>query len=500
MSDNSGVKRTKKTVKHWVAVFLFGAIIVVFALWGINPSQYGEASGGAAATVNDAMITLEEFRNRVEQKEQEFKIDYSQFPEAQRRQFSSEVRRRALDELIMGEVVYQAAKSRGIVVPDAEVRDYILQIPFLSENGRFLKERYRAFLSNQRMTSDEFERRVRKQLMGQKLQDLFVGAASPSAEELKRNRALTSQKVNLRFVELKNDDIGKPGFISDAEVAAYLAANKGPVEEYYKSNTIEFTNPEKVKAKHILIRVDDKRKDADAAKLAAEVQKQATPANFSALATKYSEDPGSKAKGGELGEFERGAMVPEFSDAAFSTPAGKVSQVVKSPFGYHIILVEKKTEGGTAPLAKVETEIARKLLARSKESEIMAKTKAVLEKGDRKEIDAMIAKSGLKWNETGDFDLTAAMIPKIGEGKEVVSAVMRKGKASGLVQSLVALRDGRHLIIDVTSWKEVAPKVGEEAEGASRMAAYRKSSDLIEAWAKDAESQSDIHRNPRVLQ
>ncbi|MGZ3723214.1 MAG: SurA N-terminal domain-containing protein, partial [Bdellovibrionales bacterium] len=131
----AGMKKTKKTMKHWVAVVLFAAIIVVFALWGVNPNRMGESSGGVAATVNDASISIAEYRSRVESIQQNSKMQFDQFPEAQKKMLNAELRRRALEELIMGEVVYQAAKTRGVSAPDAEVRDYILQIPFLQENG-----------------------------------------------------------------------------------------------------------------------------------------------------------------------------------------------------------------------------------------------------------------------------------------------------------------------------------------------------------------------------
>lgn len=499
-ASNASVKQAKKNVKHWVAVVLFAAIIIVFVLMGVSPDQLGGGTGGVAATVNNTAITLNEYRSRVESIEQNARMRFDQFPEAQRKALSQELRRRALEELIMGEVVYQAANSRGVLAPDAEVRDYILQIPFLQENGRFLKDRYHMFLRNMNLTSDDFERQVRKQLVGQKLQELFIGSATPTREELKRTRALSSQKVNIRYAEIKRDDLAKPAFMTDADVAAFLAANKAEVENYYKSNTIEFTKPEKVRASHILIRIDDKRKDPEAAKMAAELRKQATAKNFSQLASKNSDDPGSKAKGGELGEFERGRMVPEFEKAAFELKAGEISQPVKTPFGYHIIYVDKKIEGGTTSLENAQNEIARKLLLRNKETEIVAKTRTMLEKSDKKEVDSFLNKAGLKWNESGEFDLAAPSVPKLGESKEVVEAILKRGKSTGLVPHLIGMPGGRFVIVDVTSWKDVPEKSVAGADGMNRMVAYRKSSDLIEAWSREVEAKASVQRNPMILQ
>lgn len=497
--SSATAKKTKKTLKHWVAVALFAAIIIVFALWGVkNPSVYGEGGGGFAASVNDVPISRAEYARQVENVEQNYKGRFDQFPEAQRKAMSQELRRRALEELILGEVVYQAAQSRGVTAADGEVRDYILQIPFLNDKGHFLKDRYNAFLQNMNLTSEDFERQIRKQLVGQKMQDLFVGSAAPTREELKRNRQLTSQKVNLRYVEIKKDDLQKPAFISDGDVSAYLKSNKGEVENYYKTNIIEFTKPEKVHASHILIRIDEKRNEAQALKIAADLKKQATAKNFAKLAQQNSDDPGSKSKGGDLGEFERGRMAPEFEKAAFQLASGQISEPVKTSFGYHIIFVDKKVNGGTETLEQVQSEIARKLLLRGKESEIVAKTKTLLEKSAEKDVDAFVQKAGLKWAESGEFDLSAASIPKIGDSKEVVTAVLEHGKKTGLIPQLIYTQ-GRYFIVNIVSWKDL-PDQTPSAEGSDRMVAYKKSSDIIEAWSKEVETKAIVQRNSRVLQ
>jgi peptidyl-prolyl cis-trans isomerase D len=499
-TNRAAAKATKKTVKHWVAVAMFAAIIIVFALWGVNPSRFGADTGGVAATVNDASISLQEYRQRVENIEQNARSRFDQFPESQRKALSQELRRRALQELIMGEVIYQAAAHRGVVVPDAEVRDYILQIPFLQENGRFLRDRYQIFLQNMNMSSEDFERQIRKQLVSQKLQELFVGSAAPTREELKRNRELANQKVNIKYVEIKKDDLEKPGFVSDADVSDFLKNKTIEVEKYYKENVIEFTQPEKVHARHILIRVDEKRPDAEAAKQAAALKAQLTPKNFATLASKQSDDPGSKAKGGDLGEFQRGRMVPEFEKAAFELPVGKISDPIKTAFGYHIILVDSKSVAGQVPLEKAKPEIARKLLLRSKENEILAKTKTMVEKGDKKQIDALVQKAGLRWIESGEFDLSSQVIPKLGEAQDVVRALLKHGKNPGLVGHLISAQ-GRNFIVDLTSWKVTPDTTPNGAtEGLERMVAYRKSSDLIEAWSKEVEAKATVQTNPRILQ
>ncbi|MGE4131291.1 MAG: SurA N-terminal domain-containing protein [Bdellovibrionales bacterium] len=484
--------------KSWVAAVLFGAIILVFALFGIQPDQFGEGTGGVAAVVNGKTISIAEFRSRVESMEQNLRGSLGDLPADRRQMMEQEMRRRAMNDLIVGEIVYQSASQKGVTAADAEVRDYILDIPWLNENGRFLRDRYRAYLQNVRLTSEDFERQIRKQLVAQKMQELFVAAATPTREEIKRARQLANQKVNLKFVQIDSEDWRKPGLVPDSEARQFATQNAAEIQKYYEDHKIEYTQAESVKARHILISTREGRSDADALKLAQEVKGQLKVGNFAALAKKFSEDPGSKDKGGDLGEFGRGRMVPEFEKAAFSLPAGQISEPVKSPFGYHILWVEKKTEAETKPLETVSLDIARKLLGDKKKDENLTALRALVEKGDRAQVSSWMAKAGFKWEESGEFDLAANQVPKLGEAPIVLEAVLRQGRAGGLVKQLISSR-GQNIIVDVTSWKETADK-SPEAAGLEQMVAYRKSADLIQSWSKEIEAGASIHRNPKLIQ
>lgn len=489
-------KRQETGWKNWVAYVLFGAIIVVFALFGITPGRMGNGIGGVAAVVNDTSITLAEYRQRVEAIEQNARMRFDQFPEQQRRALTQQMRQSALRDLIQSEIMYQAAESRGVIASDAEVRDYIMQIPVLNEGGKFQRDRYRMLLQNYGLSAEDFERQIRKQIVMQKLEELFVGAATPSREELRRNRVLANQKVNLRYAEIPKVELGK--LLTEADVQSYMKDHQADIEKYYNDNKVEFSKPERVKARHILVRVSDKRSDADAQKLAAELRKQATPKNFSELATKNSDDPGSKAKGGDLGEFEAGRMVPEFEKAAFALESGQISDPVKTNFGYHIIYVEKKTPAVTEPLDKVRTDIARKLVARSKEGDVVAHLRKVAESGNKAETEALLNKSGFKFQETGEFDLSSSMIPKLGESPVIMASLLKHGKKGGLIPQLID-NQGSYVVAEVTSWKEEPDKTP-EVEGLERMVAFRKSADLRENWVEVAKSKASVEINPRLMQ
>ncbi len=495
MKPKSGSQGKTFSWRNWVAYVIFGAIILVFALFGLDKNNGGQSTGGVAAVVNHESISLAEFRQRVESKEQNMRM-MDQLPEAQRKMFAQKVRKEALDELILGELVYQAAADRGVIAADGEVREYIRQIPILQEAGQFKGDRYRMFLQQMGISAGDFERQVRKQLVTQKLQELFVGSATPSREELRRNRLLANQKVNIRYAELKESDMGK--MLTEADVKTFADNKKADIEKYYNDNKAEFTSGDVIKARHILIRETDKRKDPEAKKMAEEIAQKATPANFASLAAKSSDDDRSKTKGGDLGEFGRGSIGGAFDDAAFALKAGEISKPVKTDFGYHIIFVEKKSEAKTLTLAEATPTIARRLLVRGQGGEAAGSLKKTVEAGNKKELDTELARAGVKWQDSGEFDLSTSNVPKIGESPALMSALLKHGNKGGLVQQVVPYKEG-FLVAEILSWKE-APDKNPDVEGLERMVAFRKSSDLIETWSKAVEADATIQRNPRVLQ
>jgi peptidyl-prolyl cis-trans isomerase D len=118
---------------------------------------------------------------------------------------------------------------------------------------------------------------------------------------------------------------------------------------------------EQVKVRHILIAVPqgaDAKTDAAAKAKAEDILKQIkSGGSFADLASKNSDDPGSKVQGGELGWLDRGKTVPEFDKAAFTLPVGQTSDLIKTQFGYHILQVEDKKTAHLRPLAEVKPEI-----------------------------------------------------------------------------------------------------------------------------------------------
>ena len=132
--------------------------------------------------------------------------------------------------------------------------------------------------------------------------------------------------------------------------------------ELYKSEPEKYKEPPMVRASHILVDSKSRTKE-EALKRAEEVRKLALSGKaFGDLAKEYSDDPSARQNSGDLGFFTATQMVKPFADAAFSLDKpGAISEVVESPFGYHVILLHEKKPGGVQPFEKVKTQILNAL-------------------------------------------------------------------------------------------------------------------------------------------
>jgi foldase protein PrsA len=214
-----------------------------------------------------------------------------------------------LNQLVQGLLIDQYAKDNHIDISDADVAKKEDEIKAKYPPGQFEQ-----ILKSQNLTEDDVKKILRQQLVVEKA----VGAS------------------------LK---------VSDADVKAYLDKNHA---------TLDTTA--QVRARHILV-----ADLATANKVETELK---GGANFADEAKKYSTDPSSKDKGGELGFFGKGQMVPAFQEAAFSQPLNVVGPPVKSPFGYHIIEVEEKKPAQIATLANSSDKIKQQLTQQQEQQQI----------------------------------------------------------------------------------------------------------------------------------
>ena len=231
-----------------------------------------------------------------------------------------------LDDLVARELLVQATKENGIEVPEAELDAQVDQLR--GRTGGPVQ--FDSFLKAQNLTLEKLREQMRRGL-----------AVS---------RLVTTQ------------------------IAPGVAISPEQVSSYYAANPDEFIRPESIRASHILIQVpesagaDAKRAARDRA--AALREEALGGADFAALARENSDDKGSGAKGGDLGFFPRGSMVPPFEAAAFALEPGQISEVVESRFGYHVIRLAERRAVQPLPIEQVRGRLEQVLQQRRRQEQV----------------------------------------------------------------------------------------------------------------------------------
>jgi peptidyl-prolyl cis-trans isomerase SurA len=198
-------------------------------------------------------------------------------------------------------------------------------------------------------------------------------SVNKAVDEIKRTNGLNDGELEKmlqlegKSLEDYRDKIRKQILISKVvgfEVRKRAMVSKEEAEEYYNQHLKDYWVLEKLKLRHILFLMDDTLPEEDRRfkkkKASQALKKIRAGEDFVAVAKEFSEDI-SASTGGDLGEIERGKMVPEFEKAAFQLKEGEVSGLVETPYGLHIIKVDKIYPGETLPLNKVRLQIESQL-------------------------------------------------------------------------------------------------------------------------------------------
>lgn len=150
-----------------------------------------------------------------------------------------------------------------------------------------------------------------------------------------------------------------------------ISASEDEILNFYNENKEKFQKPESVVASHILIDTEDKAND-----IIKEINEGLA---FEDAAQKYSSCP-SKEQGGNLGEFTKGQMVPEFEEAAFSMELNTISDPVKTQFGYHIIKLMSKNEEALSTFDEVKDQLNQQVLGMKQQEAYLNKTNELKQK------------------------------------------------------------------------------------------------------------------------
>lgn len=365
------------------------AIVFIFFMGGGGGLVGGQTT---LAQVGDRPISLNEFQDARQRNEQYYREQYGNrlTPELMQ---ALDLGSSTLNQLIDGAVLEAEAERLGLTVPDEAVRYEIREIEAFRPNGQFSVAAYTDALNRQNLSPARFEANVRQQMLIEQLVDIVRAGVHVGEDEAFEEFRASADKVTLDYIKVSSTDLQDTISIDESGLAAYFEENKEAyrigdgakvgyirytetdfaapdkvseedIESYYElSKDREFTTKETIGARHILKKFDsdDEESKAEARRaIDAVIERLKAGEAFAEVAKDESED-GSAASGGDLGKFGRGAMVKPFEEAAFELDVDETSDVVETRFGYHVIQVYSRDEGGVKSLAEVRDQIAESL-------------------------------------------------------------------------------------------------------------------------------------------
>jgi parvulin-like peptidyl-prolyl isomerase len=348
-----------------------------------------------------------------------------------------------------------------------------------------------------KLTPQQFEEDVINQMKTKSLME--VSMEFPLSDSyLADLQKFREDKLTIDLVTFTKDSIRKHITVNPEELQKFLAVeiNKNRISSMYNERKASLDKPEEVTARHILVRTEGKV-EADVKAQIEKIAKEVTPANFSKMAEKYSEDPSGKGKGGSLGAFSKGMMVPEFDQVAFTQKVGTISAPVKTNFGYHLILVEKKTPATVSKLTDYQDKFATELIQKDKVEEIKKLTvqlsndlKKALEANNEKEVKSLVEKYGLSMKKAD-----VNKVDGISTGANLSAQNMKEIFAGDLSQSKVILADDGNTINMIKTYPKTAPAiVADPAKNAENNASLKNvlNRKMMEGLLKNLEKETRI--------
>ncbi|NNL86426.1 MAG: hypothetical protein HKP27_12270 [Myxococcales bacterium] len=426
--------RAMRQGQRWLLWLVIIGVGGVFAFtFGVGGSFSPQAGASDAVFVAGRSFKVNDFdrlrQNQVRAYREQYGDAVEQFVD------SGRFEQMAADSLVRMGVLASEAERLGITVSDAEVRDYLRNA--LGGGQALDRDAVTQFAQREYGSLRRLQEQLRDELLSMKLSRVLRQSVSVSDAEVRNALRYAEQEISIAWVGFDQSKPPEGQEVSEEELSAFIEKNAARIKESYEARIDSFDLPERVRASHILLTApsgDDERA-AVRERIAAVRARIVGGEDFAAVAREVSEDPGSKERGGELGEFQRGTMVPAFDEVAFSIEPGVLSEPVESDFGFHLIRVDEKLPAKLVPLEEAQESIARGLasfdrareLAESKSAELLedvragkSLTDATRERGYTLERPGPIKRNGY--------------IDGLGAAVELVEALFQHGKTGSLAR------------------------------------------------------------------
>lgn len=524
-------RRRDKAVRY-----LMGAVLIVIAasmVWFLIP---GGGVGGfgsnpnVIATVGKEQITTQDLQRAIDN----ITRGRANLPKGLLAMYVPSI----LNQMIEAKAMAYQARQMGLHISDAELADAI-QKQFQAALGQsFNMQTYEQILAQQDMTPQMFEQQQREAMLAARLEQLEQQSAVVTDQEARAEYKRKNLQIGLQYVEFQDKDFASKVDRSPAKVKAYFDSHRSEfripeqrsgglivgasadlvqgeqisdaqLHQTYEDNIGSYRFPERVKVRHILIKSEGNT-PADQAKTKAKAEsvlKQLQQgANFADLAKKYSEDPGSASKGGEIGWIVRGQTVKNFEDVAFSLSPGQTSGLVKTEYGYHIIQVEAKQPAHTETFDEARPQLlmqAKKQAAADDLGKAIDAAHAEIVQNPS-QAQAIAKKHKLNFYPLSDIT-TASTLPEVGDQGEVMSAIFAAPKG-GVTEVISLANEGKEAFAAVTSvtpahnaaYAQVKEEALQKYVAAESLKLAKQAADAAAARARKGESLEAIAKEEHL--
>ncbi len=508
--------RFREGVKGPVAWILLGLLIVSFVFTGVS-NFFVSGDADAVVKVNDAKITRVEYEQALQREKNRLGEMYERVaadPELEKR-----FRDNVLEQQIGLELLRQNIADLNLRIGDERIRAEIQRLPYFQRDGKFDRETAERLLVQNNLTIDRFRAQMAQDMAASQLLRGIADTGFVLPGEVTRLAQLDSETRSGRFVRIPASQFMPTDMPSDDEIQAHYKATESEyavpekvalqyielngeklaasvtvsdedVQKHYDSHQSDYGSLERRRVAHILLGTDGKSDDE--VKKAADdlAAKLAAGEDFAALAKQYSDDAGSKEKGGELDILVKGeAVMPEaFDSAAFAlTEAAPVSQPVKTDFGYHLIKLLAIEPAQVQSLDQVRDKVTEAVRADKLSALYAEKEQAVTEKGFEvsESLDEAAKAAGVEIQETGEFARNSPV--SIAREPAVLAAVfadevLNEGRNSALIpvgeRRAVMVRVKSHTPASIKPLADVKEMVAAQLNGKKARAA-------AEAWGRE---------------
>ena len=421
-------------IYKWVLVFFLGIVsigmILVFTPLG-GGSDIQQTSANVLASVGGTRITMQDLRDQVDSQLRNSSLGNNSH-------IVPMIAGTMLDNMVLNQAMAIQAKKMGLEVSRQELMAALEKLPWLYPKGKFIgMAAYKNFVNQEMgLTTQAFEDQIQQSLLIQKIQAVVSDGVAVTSAEVQEAYNLHYMKTKIQYVVFDPSKFLEAVPVTDKDLEAYFKAHTShyqqkeqrqvryvlitpddvrakvtvsdfELKQYYTDHLSDYRVPDRVKVAHILFKTTGKTPDQvkQVGKTAAEVlAKIKAGANFGEMAKKYSEDT-SAQNGGDIGWITHGQTVKAFEDVAFNLPPGKISGLVHTIYGIHIIKVLDKQTAHLQPFNDVKDAIKATLMKRkmaAAEQAYADKLDSQL-KANPKQFDAIAKQAGLQVKETSLF-------------------------------------------------------------------------------------------------